>query len=191
MDLEVRESVRKYNQPGLYTYADYSNWDNDKRYELIDGEVFMMSAPSVEHQNICGELFRQLANFLIGKQCKVFISPFDVCLSGKGDIDDTVVQPDIVVICDHTMLDEKRCNGAPDMIIEVLSPSTSRHDRIEKLNKYLQTGVQEYWIVDPVDKSVAVHIIENSKYVINAYTSDAVIPVEVLNDCKISLQYVF
>jgi len=189
--MEVKETARKYNQPGLYTYLDYASWDDDIRYELIDGEVYMMSAPLVEHQRILRKLFVQLANFLDEKQCEVFIAPFDVCLTGKGDLDDTVVQPDILVICDHSKLDEKRYNGAPDLVIEILSPSNSRHDRIRKFKKYLQVGVREFWIVDPVEKGVAVHILENGKYVINVYEGDETISVSVLDGCEITLQDVF
>jgi len=188
---EVREAVRKYNPLERYTYADYASWDDDNRYELIDGEVFMMSAPSVEHERISRELFVQLANFLKGKQCEVFDAPFDVCLSGKGDEDDTVVQPDILVICDKTKLDKQKYNGAPDMIIEILSPSTTKHDRLRKFNKYLQAGVREYWIADPVDKSIAVHILESGRYFIGAYKGEGSIPVHVLDGCEVDLSGVF
>jgi len=188
---EVKEAVRKYKPAERYTYADYASWDDDNRYELIDGEVFMMSAPSVEHQGISGELFRQIANYLVGKKCRVFAAPFDVCLSGKGDEDDTVVQPDILVICDKTKLDKQKCNGAPDMIIEVLSPSSTKHDKLIKFNKYKQAGVREYWIADPVDKSVVVHILENGRYFIGAYEGEGSIPVHVLEGCEIDLSGVF
>ena len=151
----------------------------------------MMSAPSVMHQSISMEFSRQLAAFLVGKPCKVFASPFDVCLSAMGDDDDTVVQPDIVVVCDGSKLDSKRCNGAPDMIIEIISPSTSRHDRIVKLNRYLQAGVREYWIADPDDKAVTVHTLDNGRYIISAYEGTETVSVEVLDGCKITLTDVF
>ena len=184
---EVNEAVKKYKPDERFTYSDYASWDDDNRYELIDGKAYLMSAPSVAHQSVLMELSRQLANFLVGKKCKVLAAPFDVCLNAKGDDDDTVVQPDIVVICDMSILDKKRCNGAPDMVIEIASPSTSRHDRMKKLNKYLQTGVREYWIVDPEDKGVAVHILENGKYVISAHEGAASIPVSILEGCLITL----
>ena len=188
---EVKEAKRKYKPAERYTYADYASWDDDNRYELIDGEVFMMSAPSVEHERISRELFVQLANFLKGKQCEVFDAPFDVCLSGKGDEDDTVVQPDILVICDKTKLDKQKCNGAPDMIIEIISPSSTKHDRLRKFNKYKQAGVREYWIADPVDQSIAVHILESGRYFIGAYKGEGSIPVHVLEGCEIDLSGVF
>jgi len=192
--MEVDETARKYEragQTGRYTYADYASWDDENRYELIDGVAYMMSAPSVGHQRIITEMLRQLANFLRGKQCEVFVSPFDVCLNARGDDDDTVVQPDLLVICNSSILDKKRCNGAPDLVIEIVSPSSSRHDRFRKLNKYLYAGVREYWIVDPDDKILNVHTLENDKYVIAAYGSDDTVPVNVLEGCEINLSDVF
>ena len=185
--MDVEEASRAYKKQNRYTYADYASWDDETRYELIDGVAYAMSAPSVVHQRILGELYRQLANYLLGKACEVFIAPFDVCLFSMGDDDSTVVQPDLLVICDHTILDKRRCNGAPDMVIEIISPSSSGYDRIKKLNKYLQAGVREYWIVDPADKGITVHILENGKYVISAYETTETISVNILEDCKIDL----
>ena len=189
--MKIKETARKYERDERFTYADYAGWDDDNRYELIDGKVYLMSAPSVEHQSIIGELFLQLANYLRDKPCKVFVSPLDVCLNAKGDDDDTVVQPDIIVVCDQSILDKKRCNGAPDLVVEIISPSTSRHDRITKLNKYLQAGVREFWIADPDDRGVTVHILENGKYVVSAYEDTDTIPVNVLEGCNIALPEVF
>ena len=192
-DLEVNEALRKYNSLGRkLTYADYASWDDENRYELIDGVAYFISAPTVAHQSILMELSRQLANYLIGKPCKVFAAPFDICLFGKGDDDDTVVQPDVIVICDRSKIENGRyCNGAPDLVIEILSPSSSKRDRFIKLNKYLQAGVREYWIVDPDHKGVTVHILENDKYMIYAYEDNDVLPVNVLDDCDILLADVF
>jgi len=189
--MEVKETVRKYDKREHYTYADYAKWDDDRRWELIDGEAYAMSAPSAMHQSMLVELGRQFANFLVGKQCKVFVAPFDVCLNAKGDKDDTVVQPDLVVICDRSKLNEKWYNGAPDLIIEITSPSSSRTDRIKKLNKYLQAGVREYWIADPEGKGVTVHILDNGKYIVSAYDETESISVNVLEDCIINLTDVF
>jgi len=190
---EVNEAVRKYNSLGKkLTYADYASWDDDNRYELIDGVVHAMSAPSLLHQNISMELSRQLANYLVGKPCRVLAAPSDVCLFGKGDEDDTVVQPDVLVICDERKLENgKYCNGAPDLVIEILSSSTASLDRIKKLNIYLQSGVREYWIIDPIDNSVVVNVLENSKYVISNYKGTDTVPVFVLDGCNISLADVF
>ena len=190
--VEVNEAVRKYNSLGRkLTYADYESWDDENRYELIDGVVYSMSAPSTAHQSILVELLTQLNIFLKGKQCRVFAAPYDVCLNGLGDNDDTVVQPDILVICDNTIIDAKRCNGAPDMVIEILSPSTSKRDLFIKLKKYQNAKVCEYWIVDPVSKSVNVHILENGHYVIHSYENHDEIHVDVLPGCVIKLQELF
>ena len=188
---EVSEAIRKYDEDKRYTYTDYESWDDENRYELIDGIAYMMSAPTLEHQSILGELYLQLATWLKGKSCKVFLSPCDVCLTGLGDEDDTVVQPDILIVCDESKLDKKRCNGAPDMVIEILSPSTSKHDLFIKLEKYQNAGVREYWIVDPDAKSVHVHLPENGRYVVNSYKSDETVTVTVLDGCAITLSDVF
>jgi len=190
-DIEVNEAIRKYDESEYYTYDDYEKWDDDKRYELIDGHAYMMSAPSIEHQKILVELIKQFAVFLTGKTCKVFAAPCNVCLNGKGDEEDTVVQPDIFIVCDESKLDKKRCNGAPDMVIEILSPSTSKMDLFVKLKKYQNAGVREYWIADPEAKAVNVHILENGHYVIHPYESDETITVTVLDGCTITLTDVF
>jgi Uma2 family endonuclease len=175
-----------------YTYADYMTWDDDTRCELIDGVPYMMSAPSTEHQSILGELFRQLGNFLRGKSCRPFISPIDVRLNiEKGD--NTVFQPDILVVCDHSKIDDKSINGAPDFIIEILSPSTASYDCIVKLNKYMEAGVREYWVVDPENKAVQVFLLKDGVRVADiAYDADdETAPVSILDGCTINLKDVF
>ena len=175
-----------------YTYTDYASWNDENRCELIDGVAYMLSpAPGLVHQEILGVMHARLFNFLQGKPCKVFVSPFDVRLNAAGDNDDTVVQPDLVVICDKSKLDDKGCNGAPDMIIEILSPSTASRDRVLKFNKYLQAAVREYWIVDPESNSISVFILENGKYIASVYMEKDNIPVHVLEGCVINLTEVF
>jgi Uma2 family endonuclease len=175
-----------------YTYADYEKWDDGKRWELIDGIPYAMApAPSQGHQEVSRDLLFQLTAFLKGKPCKVFHAPFDVCLNAKSGKDKDVVQPDLLVVCDHAKLDGKRCNGAPDLIIEILSPSEPRRDRVIKFNKYLQAGVREYWIVDPDDKTVSVHILKDGQYVTAAYTDEESISVHILEGCVINLPDVF
>ena len=176
-----------------YTYADYESWPDDgKRYELIDGVIYeMLAAPATTHQSISRNLHREIAVFLKGKPCKVFAAPFDVCLFGKGDKDDTVVQPDIVVICHRAKLDAKRCNGAPDMVIEINSPSTASRDKVLKFNRYLAAGVREYWMVDPDTRIVQACVLENGKYTASAYGETDTAPVLVLDGCTISLLDVF
>ena len=180
-------------QNKYYSYSDYLSWDDGQRYELIDGLPYLMSpGPTWFHQGVCMELSRQLSIFLKGKPYKVYAAPFDVRLNADT-LDDTVVQPDIIVICDRSKLDSKGggYKGAPDLVIEILSPSTARMDRITKYKKYLQAGVREYWIVDIDNKIVDVHILENSKYVKTAHAETETIPVHVLEGCMINLEEVF
>jgi len=175
----------------LYTCDDYYSWDDEKRWELIDGSAYLMSpSPSWKHQGISGNLHRQLANYLNDKSCKVFAAPFDVRLNADTD-DNTVVQPDLVIICDKTKLDDKGCNGAPDMVIEILSPSTTSRDTVKKFRLYQKSGVREYWIVDPDSKTVSVHLLENGRYITTAYDEEDTAPVNVLEGCEINLPDVF
>lgn len=151
-----------------YTYADYLTWPDDERWELIDGEAFDMTpAPTPVHQGITMELSRQLANFFLGKPCKVFAAPFDVRLPKKSESDmrtTTVVQPDILVICDSDKIDDRGCRGAPDLAIEVLSPSSVSHDQLRKLNLYESRGVREYWIVHTEGSVMVFHLGESGRY---------------------------
>lgn len=174
-----------------YTYADYLTWDEVTRYELIDGVPYMMApAPSPVHQEINVELIRQLANYLHGKPCKVFTAPFDVRLNAEEG-DDTVVQPDISVICDPSKIDERGCKGAPDMIIEIISPSSINHDQFVKQDLYRQAGVREYWIVYPEYQKVQVYLLQDGMYISKPYKEKGVVPVSVLENCTIDLGTVF
>lgn len=144
----------------IFTYADYCRWPDDERRELIDGAAYAMTAPGLAHQTVVGELFRQIANHLVGKPCRPFVAPFDVRLPRGAEADaevTTVVQPDISVICDPAKLDERGCRGAPDWMIEVLSPSTAAKDQIQKLAAYERAGVPEVWLVHPTDRVVTVY----------------------------------
>ena len=175
-----------------YTFADYLTWGDDERWEIIEGVPYLMSAPSWIHQEKLMELARQIANFLRGNPCKVFAAPFDVRLFPKEDnSDDTVVQPDIVVICDRSIIGGTGCAGVPDMAIEVLSPSSDRHDRLRKFQLYQKAGVREYWIVDPTTKTLSVHILKEGEYVINVYGDTDTAPVHVLEGLHINLADVF
>ncbi len=144
---------RQKKKTQTYTYADYLTWGEDARCELIDGIVYSMTpAPSRTHADIAKALFRQLDSFFLGKPCQVYFAPFDVRLPREDAADseaDTVVQPDIIVVCDETKLDEKGCRGAPDLAIEITSPSTASKDHITKKRLYEKVGVKEYWLVSP------------------------------------------
>lgn len=180
-----------------YTYGDYSEWPDEERWELIDGIPYNMSpAPSRIHQKITGELFRLIANYLTGKECEVYIAPFDVRLP-KGDENDeqidTVVQPDLVVVCERKKLDERGCKGAPDLVVEVLSPGTAGKDMKIKLALYERVGVKEYWLVDPGNKTVQVYQLETSSRYgrPDIYTDTDQIKVGLFPDLEIDLTSVF
>ncbi|MDR1735724.1 MAG: Uma2 family endonuclease [Oscillospiraceae bacterium] len=172
-----------------YTYADYRTWDDSQRWELIDGVPYAMSPPLTAHQRVSRELFRQIADFLDDKPCEVFAAPFGVRLNADAE-DDTVVEPDLVVICDKSKIDENGCNGAPDLIIEILSPSTASYDKVIKYAKYLAAGVKEYWIIDPRDKTVTVHHLHANTNASN-YGAAGEASVGVLPGCVVDLEKVF
>ena len=170
-----------------YTYEFILSRPEDERWELIDGVPYMMAQPTIEHERIHGSIFYQLYDFLRGKTCEVFNA-----LGVRLSLDDRFVVPDITVICDKTKLaDGKTCIGAPDMVVEILSPSTAGRDRLEKFNLYLDAKVNEYWIVDPETKIVSVNVLENGKYVNYAYGKTDTVAVNTLGGCKISLPDVF
>lgn len=182
------EALRKDEH---YTYADYAGWNDNKRWELIDGVPYAMSpAPSWVHQSISSNLHLQFASFLKGKPCKVFHAPFDVRLN-VTDGDDTVIQPDLVIICDCSKLSGTGYNGVPDMIIEILLPSTESRDKVLKFNKYLQASVREYWIVAPDSKTVQTYMLKDNEYIAKAYTDTDTAPVHILEGCTINLADVF
>ena len=180
-----------------YTFADCLAWDENERIEIIHGKAFLMATPSRIHQEISGALFARLYNFLEGKECRAYPAPFGVRLFEKaGDAPedvDTLVEPDISVICDPGKLDDAGCKGAPDLILEVLSPSTQRHDRLTKFNLYQQAGVREYWIVDPENKSVQVLLLDDSGTFrpYEDYGREEIARVQVLDGCFIELDKVF
>jgi len=154
---------------GTYTYADYLLWQFQERVELIKGKIFKMSpAPLRKHQEIQVEILTQIYNFLKGNPCKVYGAPFDVRLPGRNQLPEnqvqTVVQPDICVVCDLTKLDERGCNGAPDLVIEIISVGSAKRDLDEKFHLYEQSGVKEYWIVFPLEKQVSVYVLVGSEF---------------------------
>jgi Uma2 family endonuclease len=159
----------------------------------------MMSAPSVAHQAISRELLLQFGNFLKGKPCQVFAAPFDVRLFPREDeSDDTVVQPDLLVICDKDKIaDGKACRGAPDLVIEILSPSNSEIPLLLKFAKYLKAGVREYWIIDPEAKTIQVHILKKDTgnppehYISSVYAGGEALAVSVLPGLSIDFNSVW
>ena len=175
----------------LWTYADYLTWDDDQRWELIDGRAYLMALPSLDHQRINKRLLRYMDLYFEGKPCEVFM-PIDVRLFPQADDNDyTIVQPDISVVCNPDQLDKNNCLGAPTLVVEILSPSTASHDFVRKMNSYRNAGVREYWIVDPDSKTVMVNILDNGRYYNTAYGDADAIPVHVLDGCTINLSDVF
>jgi len=144
-----------------YTYADYCGWPDDQRWELIDGVPYDMTpAPGTLHQTLVGKLFRFLDEFFEGKPCRAFVAPFDVRLPKRDEPDndvDTVVQPDVMVVCDEAKIDAKGCRKAPDLVIEVISFSSSSRDQIKKRALYERHGVREYWVVHPEDRLIFIY----------------------------------
>jgi Uma2 family endonuclease len=190
--LDLDESKR-------YTYADYLTWFDDVRRELIDGFIRLMSAPVRIHQTISSKI-NFLLNLFVRKRkgkCKIYYAPFDVRFPKNGETADDkiydVVQPDICVICDLSKLDDKGCIGAPDLIVEILSPSTSKHDKETKFNLYEKFGVREYWIVDPHKKTVQVFLLQpHGKYnegMMYQYRQKA--PVHIFEGLEIDLKELF
>ncbi len=181
-----------------FTYSDYLTWPDGERWEIIDGEAIAMSpAPGRRHQQLSGELFRQFANYLKGKPCKVFAAPFDVRLSERTGLTDekinTVVQPDIIVVCDNNKLDERGCNASPDLIIEIVSPSTSKNDLTIKFDLYQRHGVREYWVIHPAEQTLLVYKLEEDRLYgkPDRYAWDGKVPVPMLGDLEIDLVEVF
>ena len=147
-----------------YTFDDYHNWDFPERVELINGKIYeMMSAPSPYHQEIAGDLYDPIKQFLRGKACKVYFAPFDVFLPSNST-KDTVLQPDICVICDLTKITKKGCIGAPDIVAEILSPGNSVKEMKIKYDAYEAAGVKEYWVVVPTNLLFIVYRLENGKF---------------------------
>ncbi|MEE4358828.1 MAG: Uma2 family endonuclease [Desulfococcaceae bacterium] len=181
----------------LYTYNDYLSWNDEFRRELIEGVPFCMSpAPNTQHQRVSGGLFYLIYAFLNERNCEVFSAPFDVRLMGKDKNEDeceTVVQPDISVICDPGKIDEQGCKGAPDWIIEVLSPATASKDHIKKRELYEKHGVKEYWLADPANRIVHIYRAdEEGKYTApRIFSAEEKIRSFVLPDLHVDLKSVF
>jgi len=186
--------LKAEGESARWTYADYKGWElkPGERYEIIRGEAYAMSAPNTYHQSILAELFRQIANFLVGRDRKAFPAPFDVRLFYEGDeSDDMVVQPDISVICDREKLGEEGCCGAPDFVAEILSPSNTAIEMHRKFNLYRDSGVREYWVLDGERKTVNVCVFEGEAAGIRSYGEKDTARVAALQGLEIELGPVF
>lgn len=154
----VITSLDQLDPNGSYTYADYLRWQFTERVELLRGKIRQMAAPSRKHQGVSQNLSVLLGTALWKSPCKIYVAPFDVRLTRMRDDKEvkTVVQPDLCVICDPSKLDDRGCNGAPDLIIEILSPGNSRTEMKDKFELYQEAGVLEYWVVSPIEKTIQV-----------------------------------
>ena len=189
--------IPKTKADDRFTYADYMTWPEDERWELIEGAAWDMSpAPNTEHQSVSMQFSIIIGEFLRNKPCKVFAAPFDVRLQGKEDLPDdeieTVVQPDIAVICGQRKIDKKGCLSSPDIIIEILSPSTAFKDETYKLKLYEKHGVLEYWIVNPEAEYIVIYRLEGNRYNKPEYFKDNdIIESTILKGLKINLPDIF
>ena len=187
-------ALRKEDVEVTYTYADYKGWELKKgeRYELIHGVAYAMSAPSDYHQAIQMEISRQIANYLVGKPCKVRPAPYDVRLFYEEDeSDDEVVQPDISVICDKEKRGPEGCRGAPDMVVEILSPSNTAISMEEKFHLYRDAGVREYWLVNPNKKTLRTHFFADGETIVRSYCAAGKAEVGIFPGFAVELEPVF
>ncbi len=180
-DCVVREESAAYEvrrQPGTYTIEDYRALPDDQRVELIDGYFYDMAAPTTFHQQMAGEIYRQVSNYILdrGGKCTVFISPVDVQLDND---EHTMLQPDVLIVCNPDQIIRSHILGAPDFVLEVISPGTKRKDYTLKLHKYEHAGVREYWLVDPYQKTVLVYFFADDHRCPAIYPIDADIPVSI------------
>ncbi|KYC90368.1 Uma2 family endonuclease [Heyndrickxia sporothermodurans] len=178
------------------TYSEYLELGDDIRYEVIDGQVYNMSpAPSTKHQAIQRELLTEFNIYLRGKNCSVFGSPLDVCFTEEDNDIKKIkewVEPDLVVVCDKDKIHEKRIVGVPDLVVEILSKSTAKKDKLIKFNRYQKAGVKEYWIVDPLHETIDVYLLQNGAYKhAGIYFKEDHIPVNLFEDFSIDLMNIF
>ncbi|MFN4254083.1 MAG: Uma2 family endonuclease [Saprospiraceae bacterium] len=190
-------SFDQLNPEATYTYADYLTWKFQERVELLRGLVRKMAAPSRVHQGINGNLYRLFSNALWRNPCKVYIAPFDVRLTRFSKLKNkevtTVVQPDICVICDPKKLDKRGCLGAPDLVIEILSPGNSRTEMKDKFELYEEAGVREYWLVYPEERAVQIfQLNEAGKYIgLRPFVDDDIVTTPVVPGLEVDLKDVF
>ena len=179
-----------------YTYKDYINWDDSHYWELIDGVPYQMAPASTKHQRVSTKLLLQFGNYLEGKPCEVFHQPFGVRLPLEDEPDEFIknaILPDIVVVCDKDKIDDAGYRGAPDLIVEILSPSTSKRDMDDKFKLYEKAGVKEYWIADPLHNFIKVYILgeDNTYGKSKVYFKGGKIKVSIFPELEIDLEKVF
>jgi Uma2 family endonuclease len=193
-DVNVTNLAFKDDPEQHYTYANYKSWElkPGERFELIYGQAYMMAAPRTKHQRVQARISYQIMNFLVGKPCEAFNAPFDVRLFYEEDeSDDTVVQPDILVVCDQAKIGEEAIHGAPDLVVEILSPSNMATEMQRKLELYRVAGVREYWLADPENKLLIVYRLENGEYLPRRFAAADTAVSTILPGLEIPLSPVF
>ena len=168
-----------------YTYQDYLSNSSDERWQIFDGTVYCMAPPTTAHQRVVGRLYRKIATYLDGKTCEVFVAPFGVQLNESN-----VVEPDISVVCDKSKITDKGCVGAPDWIVEVISPGSFKIDHLKKRDLYQRNGVKEYWIVDPINKGVVVYRLAD-EYMPRIIDAEEELKVEIFEALTIQFSEIF
>lgn len=196
-DLPAISTVNEIDFSAIYSYADYMRFTFDERMEIIKGHLFQMSpVPSRHHQKAFGRIYNPIYNILEGKKCEVYGAPFDVRLPKKSKEDKdifTVVQPDIVVVCDASKLDRRGCIGAPDIVVEILSPGNNKKELQNKYEVYEEAGVKEYWIVSTSDETFFKYILnEEGKFIpTKLLTAGEVVTTPILPGFVLDLEQVF
>ena len=197
---KIINSLAELDLSATYSYADYLLWYFEERVELIKGHIFQMSpAPSMKHQKVSSKLHIKMGNYLYYKKCELFSAPFDVRLLDKSKSSKaneeiyTVVQPDLCIICDRNKLDDRGCIGAPDLIVEILSPGNSKKEMKIKYQLYEEAGVKEYWIVFPSEYVLQQFVLnENGKYELkNSYSEDEIFSAHIFPDLTVNLEEIF
>ncbi|WP_075620662.1 Uma2 family endonuclease [Glaesserella parasuis] len=159
-------SLSQLDLNGSYSYDDYLKWKFQERVEIIKGKIMAMSpVPNRLHQRISMKLTKAFLDVFVNHQCELYVAPFDVRFPDSNGKIKTVVQPDLCVICDSNKLDEKGCIGAPDLIVEILSPGNSKREMKDKYELYQEQGVSEYWIVRPEEQHIQIYVLENGRYI--------------------------
>jgi len=190
VNMDQRKKIQIKSKFNLKEFLEFVK-DKEERYELIDGKIYLMAAPAIDHQRITGTIYRKLGNYLEGKTCEVFIAPFDVFLFEKNKKDNcqNVFQPDVFVVCDEKKKSQRGINGAPDFIIEIVSPSNEEYDYILKFNMYMQYGVKEYWIVNPMTRQISVYVKQKNKSLkVYTYSFNDTIKVSIFDDFEIDFK---
>jgi Uma2 family endonuclease len=190
-------TIVQHSEKEKFSYADYLTWHDDQRWELINGEPLLMApAPNRIHQTVSRKLSYQIESYMQDKPCELFFAPFDVRLEEPGTSNEdifNVVQPDLLVVCDPAKLDTHGCIGAPDWIIEIISPSTASKDHIIKRELYERFGVTEYWIVQPMDRLIMVYQLTPDRCYGRpaVYSESDIVTVGILPELQIDLKPVF